>query len=125
MPTSQKFDGTESKYKTWFRILESYVRAYSNLFPNDQQEVNSALSYMSAGRAAKWAEHFTDEHTKVGDNGIRRFDSAMTWTAFVKLLDQTFDLRRTKDKARTDLATLRHKPGNLEQYILNFQLLAS
>ena len=30
------FDETESKYKTWFRILEAYIRAYNNLFPNDQ-----------------------------------------------------------------------------------------
>jgi len=30
------FDGTELKYKTWFRILEAYMRAYDNLFPNDQ-----------------------------------------------------------------------------------------
>jgi len=30
------FDGTESKYKTWFRILEAYIRAYNNLFPDDQ-----------------------------------------------------------------------------------------
>jgi len=30
------FDGKESSYKTWFRILEAYIRAYDNLFPNDQ-----------------------------------------------------------------------------------------
>jgi len=30
------FDGKESNYKTWFRILEAYIRAYDNLFPNDQ-----------------------------------------------------------------------------------------
>ena len=30
------FDGKESNYKTWFRILEAYIRAYDNLFPDDQ-----------------------------------------------------------------------------------------
>ena len=30
------FNGKESNYKTWFRILEAYIRAYDNLFPNDQ-----------------------------------------------------------------------------------------
>jgi len=48
----------------------------------------------------------------------------MTWAEFVKLLDQTFDLRRTKDKARTDLSVLKQKPGELEQYILDFNSLA-
>jgi len=48
----------------------------------------------------------------------------MTWADFVKLLDQNFDLRRTKDKARTDLSVLKMKQGELEQYILDFNLLA-
>ena len=30
------FDGKEANYKTWFRILEAYIRAYDNLFPDDQ-----------------------------------------------------------------------------------------
>jgi len=72
---------------------------------------------MSSGRAAEWVEYFTDEHTKLVQ-GNRVFDPAMTWAEFVKLLDQMFDLRRTKDKARTDLSVLRQKQGELEQYIL-------
>ena len=78
---------------------------------------------MSSDRAAEWVEYFTDKHTKLVQ-GNRVFDPAMTWAEFVKLLDQTFDLRRTKDKARTDLSVLRQKPGELEQYILDFNSLA-
>ena len=108
------FDGTESKYKTWFRILETYIKTYDHLFPNDQQKISCTLTYMSLGRAAKWAEHFTDEHIKIVQ-GRGVFDPAMTWAEFIKLLDQTFELRRTKDKARTDLAILRMKSGELKQ----------
>jgi len=89
------------------------------LFPNDQRKINCLLTYMSLGGAAEWAEYFTDEHTKVVQ-GNRVFDPAMTWAEFVKL----FDLRRTKDKARTDLSVLKMKPGELKQYILNFNSLA-
>ena len=78
---------------------------------------------MSLGRAAEWAEYFTHEHTKVVQ-GNRVFDPAMTWAEFVKLFNQTFDLRRTKDKARTDLSVLKMKPGELKQYILDFNSLA-
>jgi len=117
------FDGKESNYKTWFRILEAYIRAYDNLFPDDQRKINCMLTYMSSGRAAEWAEYFTDEHTKIVQ-GNRVFDPGMTWADFVKLLDQNFDLRRTKDKARTDLSVLRMKQGELEQYILDFNSLA-
>jgi len=117
------FDGKESNYKTWFRILEAYIRAYDNLFPDDQRKINCALTYMSSGRAAEWVEYFTDEHTKIVQ-GNRVFDPGMTWADFVKLLDQNFDLRRTKDKARTDLSVLKMKQGELEQYILDFNLLA-
>jgi len=78
---------------------------------------------MSLGRAAEWAEHFTNKKTKVNTQRERIFNPGLTWAEFVKLLDQTFDLRRTRDRARTDLATLRMKPGELEQYILNFNSL--
>jgi len=78
---------------------------------------------MSSGRAAEWVEYFTDEHTKLVQGNIV-FDPAMTWAEFVKLLDQTFNLRRTKDKARRDLSVLRQKPGELKQYILDFNSLA-
>ena len=118
------FDGTESKYKTWFRILEAYIRAYDNLFPNDQQKISCTLSYMSLGRAAEWAKHFTNEHTKIAE-GKRIFSPGLTWAEFIKLLDQTFDLRRTRDRARVDLAALRMKSGELKQYILDFNLLTS
>jgi len=78
---------------------------------------------MSSGRAAEWVEYFTDEHTKIVQ-GNRVFDPGMTWAEFVKLLDQNFDMRRTKDKARTDLSVLKMKQGELEQYILDFNSLA-
>jgi len=78
---------------------------------------------MSSGRAAEWAEYFTDEHMKIVQ-GNRIFNPEMTWAEFVKLLDQNFDLRRTKDKARIDLSVLRMKQGELKQYILNFNSLA-
>jgi len=117
------FDGKESNYKTWFRILEAYIRAYNNLFPDNQWKINCALTYMSSGRAAEWAEYFTYEHTKIVQ-GNRVFNPEMTWAEFVKLLDQNFDLRRTKDKARADLSVLKMKQGELKQYILNFNSLA-
>ena len=54
----------------------------------------------------------------------RRIGSNILAT-FIKLLDQTFDLRRTRDRASTDLAVLRMKTGELKQYILDFNSLAS
>jgi len=79
---------------------------------------------MSLGRAAEWAEHFTNGHIMIVE-GKRVFNPGMTWAECVKLLDQTFDLGRTRDRARADLAALRMKSGELEPYILDFNLLAS
>ena len=62
---------------------------------------------------------------KTDENGKRYFDADMKWADFVLLLNRTFDVRRTKDKAKTDLAVLKHKPGNLEQYILDFNAMAN
>ena len=58
---------------------------------------------MSSGRAAEWAEYFTDEHTKIVQ-GNRVFNPEMTWAEFMKLLDQNFDLRRTKDSQNRSLS---------------------
>ena len=60
------FDGNKAKYKTWLRMTETYFQVNSTLFPNDALKIDFALSYMNTGRAADWAEHFTDTHTKDG-----------------------------------------------------------
>ena len=40
-------------------------------------------------------------------------------------INETFDLRKPKDKARVDPSNLKHKPGKLEEYIMDFTALAS
>ena len=119
------FDGDENKYKTWFRLLEAYMEAYPHLYLNDNAGIKFTLSYMTSGRAADWAEHFTDTHMKEDENRKRYFDTGINWAEFVLLLNKTFDVRRTQDKAKTDLAVLKHKPGNLKQYILDFNAMAN
>jgi hypothetical protein len=77
------FDGSEDKYKTWFGTVSTYLRANESLFTTDTRKINFALSYMITGRAANWAEHFTDTHTN--PEGV--FDSGLTWKQFIKLLN--------------------------------------
>lgn len=57
------FDGTEEKYKTWLRLLETNIRAYNNIFPDDNHRINFALGYMTLGKAADWADHFVEMRT--------------------------------------------------------------
>jgi len=78
------------------------------------------LTYMSSGRAAEWAEYFTNEQTKLVQ-GARIFDPGMTWAEFIKLLDQTFNLRRTKDKARMDLAVLKQNSNSIFSTSIHLQ----
>lgn len=115
------FDGTEEKYKTWLRLLETNIRAYNNIFPDDNHRINFALSYMSLGKARDWANHFMETHK----NANRVFTLNMTWAEFVKELDKTFNSQKTRDKAQTNLVHLKHKPGQLEQYILHFNTFTS
>ena len=74
--------------------------------------------YMTKGRAANWASHYIDTHQTNG-----KFLPTDTWVSFKKLLEKTFDIRKTKEKAQTDFAVLKHKPGHFEEYILNFRML--
>ena len=84
------------------------MEAYPHLYLNDNARIRFALSYMTSGRAADWAEHFTDTDMKLDENRKRYFDAGMKWAEFVLLLNRTFDVRRTKDKAKTDLTVLKH-----------------
>ena len=74
---------------------------------------------MTEGRAADWASHYIDMHQT-----NRKFLPTDTWVKFKKLLEKTFDIRKTKEKVQTDFEVLKHKPGHLEEYILNFRMLA-
>ena len=120
--TPKDFDGNEAKYKIWLRMTETYFQVNSTLILSDSLKIDFALSYMNTGRAADWAEHFTDTHMK---DGVLTLPRDFTWKMFVDLLNKTFDLRKTKDKARVDLSILKHKPRKLEEYIMDFTTLAS
>ena len=63
-----------------------------------------------------------DTHAR---DGVLTLPEATTWKKFVDLLNETFNLRKTKDKARVYLSILKHKPGKLEEYIMDFTALAS
>ena len=57
--------------------------------------------------------------------GVLTLPTDFTWKKFIDLLNETFNLRKTKDKARVDLSILKHRPGKLEEYIMDFMALAS
>ena len=103
-------------------MTKTYFRVNSSLFPDDARKIDFALSNMNTGRAANWAGHFTDTHTR---DGVSMLPEGTTWKKFVDLLNETFDHRKTKDKARVDLSILKHKPGKLEEYSMDFTALAS
>jgi len=113
------FNGDESKYKLWIQMVENYLIANAQRFSTDQLAILFAISYMTEGRAADWASHYINTHQTDG-----KFLPTDTWVEFKKLLEKSFDIRKTKQKAQTDFSVLKHKPGHLEEYILDFRTLA-
>jgi len=113
------FNRDESKYKLWIQMVENYLIANAQRFSTDQLAILFAISYMTEGRAADWASHYIDTHQTDG-----KFLPTDTWTEFKKLLEKSFDIRKTKQKAQTDFSVLKQKPGQLEEYILDFRTLA-
>jgi len=112
------FNGDESKYKLWIQMVENYLIANAQRFSTDQLAILFAISYMTEGRAADWASHYIDTHQTDG-----KFLPTDTWVKFKKLLEKSFDIRKTKQKAQTDFSVLKQKPGHLEEYILDFRTL--
>ena len=100
-------------------MVENYLLANAQHFSTDQLAILFAISYMTEGRAADWASHYIDMHQT-----DRRFLPTDTWAEFKKLLEKTFNIRKMKEKAQTDFSVLKHKPGHLEEYILDFRTLA-
>ena len=115
------FDGDKAKFKTWLRMVEAYLQANKNMFPDDTERINYILSTMNLGKATRWAEHFLNMHT----NDQREFNPNQTLLQFYQLLEKSFDIRRTQERAQTDLAVLKQKTGDLENYIIDFNVLAS
>jgi len=113
------YNGDESKYKLWIQMVENYLLANMQRFSTDQLAILFAISYMTEGRAADWASHYINTHQTKG-----KFLPTDTWVSFKKLLKKTFNIRKTKEKAQTDFTVLKHKPGHLEEYILDFRTLA-
>jgi len=64
---------------------------------------------------------FLNMHT----NDQREFNLNQTLLQFYQLLEKSFDIRRTQERAQTNLAVLKQKTGDLENYIINFNALAS
>jgi len=100
-------------------MVENYLLANAQQFSTDQLAILFAISYMTKGRAADWASHYIDTHQTEG-----KFLPTDTWVSFKKLLEKSFDIRKMKEKVQTDFAVLKHKPGHLEEYILDFRTLA-
>jgi hypothetical protein len=50
-----EFDGDRSKGVTFIRLCQTYIILCPESFSDDQTKIIWALSYMKAGRAAKWA----------------------------------------------------------------------
>ena len=72
---------------------------------------------MTGGLANNWAELYTIKHTNA--NNEIEFG---TWRDFVEELKKFFDTKKAREEA---LAHVTHEKGQLEAYILRFNMLAT
>ncbi|KIK00300.1 hypothetical protein K443DRAFT_132724 [Laccaria amethystina LaAM-08-1] len=105
------FNGTQEKFKTWFRTQNLYISAHPDIFKKDKAKINLALTYMTRGLADDWAERYTITHTNT--NGEIEFG---TWKDFIENLEEFFDAKRAREDA---LAHVTHEKGQLEAYMLS------
>ena len=111
------FDGTQEKFMTWFRTLNLYIIAHPDIFKEDKAKIILALSYMTGGLANNWAELYTIKRTNA--NNEIEFG---TWKDFIEELKNFFDTKKAREEA---LAHVAHEKGQLEAYILRFNMLAT
>ena len=68
------FDGDKAKFKTWLRMVEAYLQANKNMFPDNTKRINYILSTINIGNATRWAEHFLDMHTSTSNPTIKVYN---------------------------------------------------
>ena len=82
----EAFDGSREKAPTFVRSVQQYVRLMSHQFRSEEDKIVWALSYMSEGRAARWANMIFENHIETTD----REKKIATWGDFVVMLRKEF-----------------------------------
>jgi Retrotransposon gag protein len=106
------FTRDRTKTKKFLQEIELYIRANPSTYSDDEKKCILALSFMTEGTAATWAQNHVDQNTNLG-----------TWADLKAAIKKAFSPIDDAGMVRTELKELRQGQGDLEDYITQFKIL--
>jgi hypothetical protein len=115
--TPKEFDRSHQVDKTFRRQVGLYITANEEDFTSEKKMILFALSYMTEGRAGKWAGAYVDEAIIT--------DSWGTWQNFLEKLDHDFRDPEAPRRAMEEMTKLQQGKGMAQDYFLQYKQLAN
>src|SRR5712692_6599504 len=109
----EPFDGDQSKYCSFMISTSLYLTTVPNL--SDGERITFVLSYMTAGSALMWRDHFI----KLDMKRVVKFDD------FTDLINLVFKDTNAEAKAVLKLHQLKQKTKPCDKYTAEFKALTS
>ena len=116
------FDGSRKDVQSFLRAIElNFILAPSRFPPGDEvRRILFALAFIRGGTAGVWADNYSG--AMLDQNTANPFT---TYQQFKVAFEAAFGDSDRAQKARTDLATLKMKPGDtVEEFTTSFEALA-
>jgi hypothetical protein len=110
------FDGSPNDASRWLHSVIAYISINDRIYTTDDKKIILALSFMSKGSAATWAEA---AYENAADLGFGK------WKDFQEDFKRTFVTKDVKATAIAKLSSLTQSGcGSLEKFNAEFRLLA-
>lgn len=107
-------------YKKFIRQVKLFLWANKKDFTSDDEKIEFTLSFMTEGRASKWAENFIDKAIADGTDDYPDFGA---WDSFLGQLKDSFHDANEAQTAQRNLSSLRQGSTSAEEYFQNFDIL--
>ncbi|KIJ05135.1 hypothetical protein PAXINDRAFT_93852 [Paxillus involutus ATCC 200175] len=115
--TPVHFDGSPNDASRWLHSVIAYISINDRIYTSDNKKIILALSFMSKGSAATWAEAAYENAAELENFG--------TWANFQEDFKRTFVTKDVKATAIAKLSSLTQSGcGSLEKFNAEFRLLA-
>ena len=112
IPKPEGFDGSQKKFKTWWRNIMLHIVGFEAA-PNSHQKILIVLSTMTEGSAVAFANNFMRSHgSRLAYYGFEEF---------TRMLAMHFAPADIKRKAQTALAIIKqHAHESVETFVIRF-----
>jgi hypothetical protein len=115
LPTD--FHGARKLTTKFLQEVEMYICTNVEIYNTEEKKVLFALSFMNGGVAGSWKQGKTATYLKAGTFGTFKDFKAAVKTAFTPIDDEGV--------AKTELQTLRQGKKRIEEYIVQFTIIAT